>query len=99
MDIQFQLKVIGEAWDTVDDNIDVQIDIDDGRVFSATFFTLQNIETLFRKNAQTGECASGLYFWASEMILVKDLKMETIHRAVKDLILNNELQNASLRIR
>jgi hypothetical protein len=52
------------------DNVDVQVTFPNGERFSAGFFTLQSIRTLMKRYKKSGECAGGLYFWASDMILV-----------------------------
>jgi hypothetical protein len=80
--------------DSANDNVDVQVEFANGQRFGATFFTLSNIETLFEKNRKSGECAGGLYLWASNMILVRDLSTATIERAVDDLVACDEFRSA-----
>ena len=100
MSKSYTVKVIGaQVWDSEDDNLDVEVTFSDGRRFGATFFTLENIETLFRKNRKTGECAAGLYFWASDMILVRELSMITIERTVADLIATGEFETAFVELK
>jgi hypothetical protein len=41
-------------------NVDVEVELADGSLWSATFFTLANIKALFEKNHRTGECGGGL---------------------------------------
>jgi hypothetical protein len=77
-----------------DDNVNVQVSLDNGDYYTATFFTLSNIQKLFSTNKKTGECAGGLYFYCSDMIIVERLTAEIIERAVADLITNNELSAA-----
>ncbi len=60
------------------DNVDVRVTFEDGSFYSATLFTLRNLETLFNKNGQTGECAFGLYFSCTDMVIVENLRVETI---------------------
>lgn len=72
--------------DPVDDNVDVFVHFPDGRRYVATFFTVANIQSLMRKDRTTGECAGGLYFWASDMIVVERMDRETIERTVADLM-------------
>ena len=74
-----------------DDNVDVEIVLADSRVFSATFFTLKNIERLLLEYEATGECASGLYFWSQDMIIVSDLDEPTLRKTIDDLIGSGEL--------
>ena len=81
------------------DNVDVEITLSDKRVFSATFFTLKNIERLLSIYKTTGECANGLYFWAQDMIIVNDLDEPTLRKAVNDLIDSEELYGSCSQIK
>ncbi len=69
-----------------DDNVDVEIRFKNGSLYTATFFTTQNIESIFRKNRETGECQSGLYFYCKDMIIVEKLTIENIVSTVKSLL-------------
>ena len=92
---QFTIRVVGpQVWDPSLDNIDVEVVMADGRRYGATFFTLRNIERLFDKNRETGECQSGLYLWAANMILVRELSFDVIHRTVDDLIASGEFEQS-----
>lgn len=75
-----------------DDNVDVEVRFKDGKLYTATFFTLQNIKTLFEKNKRTGECFSGLYFSCDDMVIVEKLTVEIIAETVEKLIKEDELQ-------
>lgn len=68
------------------DNVDVDLVFDSGERYTATFFTLQNIQSLLDNYKITGECNSGQYFWASDMIIVEKLTPETIRQTVQDLL-------------
>ena len=83
--------------DPIDDNVDVRVYIGDC-AYAATFFTLRNLESLFEKNSQSGACASGLYLWAADMILVRNLTESTIERTIADLISSGEFEVAFIRI-
>jgi len=50
-----------EGVDPADDNVDVEVTFDDGSRYAGTFFTLNNLRSLFEKNERTGECKGGLY--------------------------------------
>lgn len=71
----------------LDDNLDVNIVFQDGRVFFATLFTLDNIQRLMKKE-------SAVYFWATDMIIVKDLSEGTIDEAIKKMIKDAYLEQA-----
>lgn len=91
----FSYEVLGAPiWDPIDDNIDVVITLSGGDRYKATFFTIANIGTLFAQNKRTGECAKGLYLWASDMLLVETLDDETLRIAIDDLIKSGELEAA-----
>ena len=72
------------------DNVDVQVTFPNGERFSAVFFTLRNIEALMRRYKKTGECADGLYFWASDMMIVESLNEKTICKTIDHLLAEDE---------
>ena len=76
--------------DPDNDNVDVQVTFPNGDKFSATFFTLQNIQALMQHYTKTGECAAGSYFWASNMIIVQKLTEQAICEAIDDLLAGEE---------
>lgn len=71
-------------------NVDVHVTFPNGESFSAVFFTLQNIDTLMKEYKKTGECANGLYFWASNMMIVQKLTEQTICETVENLLTEGE---------
>ena len=98
MNTMFEFRVLGcQTWDRQDDNIDVEIVVESSTRYSATFFTIRNVASLFEKNRTTGECASGTYLWAANMILVRDLERETIRTAIDDLVKSGEIETACYR--
>ena len=79
--------------DPDNDNVDVQVTFPNGESFSAVFFTLQNIATLMKHNKKTGECANGLYFWTSDMMIVQELTEETICETIDNLLAEKEFES------
>ncbi len=79
--------------DPDNDNVDVQVTFQNGESFSAVFFTLQNIETLMKHYKKTGECADGLYFWASDMVIVQHLSEKTIYETIDKLLVEGEFES------
>jgi hypothetical protein len=77
--------------------VDVEVHVDGAR-WAATFFTLENLEALMRKNAVTGECASGLYLWATDMIVVRELSYDVIRDTVAELRRAGEFEDAFSRL-
>lgn len=78
----------------LDGNVDVEVLLSDGRRFSATFLTRKNIDAIFQRYSDSGECASGLYFWVRDMIVVDLLSTDTIERTIDDLIQTGEFEAA-----
>jgi len=92
---QFVIEIVGEdEIDRVEGNVDVNVYFSDGRKYAATFFTLSNLHSLMEKDRSTGECAGGLYFWASDMIIVEQLDREIIEKTVASLLAQGEFDKA-----
>lgn len=97
--IDFELLVLSVSeWDPIDDNVDVEVKFSDGSRFTATFFTVENIRSLFAKNKSTGECSKGKYLWATEMILVERLDRETMEDTITGLIRDGEFEDAFTKV-
>jgi hypothetical protein len=91
----YQVRLLHEAVaDAEDANVDVVVEFASGRRFGATFFTPENLERLMDRYKQSGECAQGLYVWASEMIVIRRVSPDAIRIAVADLIEAGEFQKA-----
>jgi hypothetical protein len=88
------IDFVNEAISFSDDNVDVVIRLAGGEIFYATFFTLKNLESIMKRYKETGECLSGRYLWAKNMIVVDDLHEKTIHAAIHDLVLSGEYLHA-----
>jgi hypothetical protein len=78
----------------VNDNVDVEVFLDNGKRYAATFFTIENIISILNKYKETKECCNGLYFWASDMIIVENLNDKVINKTIQDLIKNEEFHHA-----
>lgn len=83
----------GLAEPTKDDNVDVRVELADGRAYSVTFFTIGNLVTLMARWGATGECANGLYVWAKNMIVVQEISQVVIRRVVQDLIATGDIES------
>ena len=82
-----------DPLDPDNDNVDVQVTFPNGESFSTVFFTLQNIDTLMKHYKKTGECANGLYFWTSDMLIVQKLTEQTICETVDNLLAQEEFES------
>lgn len=79
------------------DNVDVCVTFPNGESFSAVFFTLQNIETLMKQYKKTGECAAGMYFWTSDMMIVDKLTEKTICQTIDNLLAEEDFESVFSR--
>jgi hypothetical protein len=91
-DIPYTIAWVDDVFgiDPDDDNVDVIVHFGTGQRYNATFFTLQNLQSLMENYRETGECAAGLYVWSANMIVVSRLTRENIERAVADLLASGE---------
>jgi hypothetical protein len=80
-----------EELNAKNDNVDVEVRFKNGELYTASFFTIENIASLFEKNKGTGECLSGLYFSSSDMVIVKIITFENIVNIVNGLIKEKSL--------
>lgn len=86
------VTIIDEIEDIENDNIDVHVEFNSEGSYIGSLFTIANIQKLVEKNMRTGECNSGQYFWASDMVIIRDLKEETILEMIQHLINKDELK-------
>lgn len=82
-----------------DDNVDVLIDLEDGRSYAATFFTITNLQALMDRHRASNEFAGGSYIWAKDMIVVKSISREIIEVAIADLVVSGEIASCCTRVR
>ena len=89
--LEFEQWAPGE-WNPSDGNSDVLVTLDDGSTWGATFFTYSNIETIRRKNAESGDCMSGAYFWATDVIFIDSLTRARIEEVIVHLMTEGEFE-------
>jgi hypothetical protein len=70
--------------DTFSDNVDINIITEDELVYFATLFTINNIVSIMERGDEN-------WFWATDMILIKDLRDETIKKAISGIVAMNNL--------
>ncbi|MCD7901066.1 MAG: hypothetical protein LUH22_14710 [Bacteroides sp.] len=62
----------------IDDNIDINVVLENGKVYFGVLGTLENIRTSFAKG--------DLYYWSTDLLIVKDLKKDTIKEVLQATI-------------
>jgi flagellar biosynthesis component FlhA len=61
------------------DNIDVNIVLENRKVFFATIFTLENIKQLLNQENEN-------YFWATDMITAKNISKQEIKKIITEIV-------------
>ncbi|UVO08498.1 hypothetical protein LW347_00340 [Pectobacterium polonicum] len=94
--MQFNIRIFSgeKGINPINDNVDVEVAFINGDRYVATFFTLSNIKSLIDNYKKTEECCCGLYFWASDMIIVELLNEDVIKCSVTDLIKSGEFYSS-----
>ncbi|MFB8123371.1 hypothetical protein ACFVG1_06120 [Streptomyces bacillaris] len=80
------LPSAGEDLDAVC-NVDVEVRLAaDGSRWSATVFTLAEVERLMKRWSQTGEELGGRYFWCSDGLIVRDPGIDNMTQVLTGLL-------------
>ncbi|WP_234410368.1 hypothetical protein [Caldalkalibacillus mannanilyticus] len=74
-----------------DNNTDVIVRFDDGSRWIASFFTYENLNTITKKNHNSGELLFGKYFWSSDMIFIDEISRQRIEEVIKELLDNHNV--------
>lgn len=77
-------------------NVDIEVEFKDGRRYVAVFATIENLQSLMDqyRDAGHGECASGLYVWCTDLVVIREMTSEVIREVVRDLVDNEEIGSA-----
>ena len=96
----FRVKVfhLGNSLNAKDDNLDIQVYRDDNTEWVATIATFENLRRLMDGYRATGECAEGDYVFVADLILLREITLESIERTVADLIKSGEIEAAMSRV-
>ncbi|MGW0574350.1 hypothetical protein [Streptomyces tauricus] len=87
----------GEDLDLVC-NVDVFVDLEDGSRWSATVFTVAEVERLMQTWAGTDEALGGRYFWVSDGLIVRDPGIDNMTQVIAGLIENDEFSTVFQRL-
>ncbi len=80
-----------QVSDIYNDNLDLNIVLENGEVYFGTLFTLQNIKHLMESNYD-------IYFWSTDMLILKDLSYESIFIVVEKLLNDGILKQVFSKI-
>ncbi|MFF8702844.1 MULTISPECIES: hypothetical protein [Streptomyces] len=88
----------GEDLDAVC-NVDVEVRlVDGGSRWSATVFTVAEIERLMGKGVQTGEDLGGRYFWCSDGLIVREPGIDNMTQVIAGLLDSGEFEQVLQRL-
>ncbi|MEU4000846.1 hypothetical protein AB0E76_34325 [Streptomyces fungicidicus] len=79
----------GEDLDEVC-NVDVFVTLEDGSRWTATVFTVAEVERLMKLWAGTDEALGGRYFWVSGGLIVRDPGIDSMTDVIAGLVDNGE---------
>lgn len=87
----------GEHLDVVC-NVDVFVTLKDGSRWTATVFTVAEVERLMKLWAETDEALGGRYFWVSDGLIVRDPGIDNMTEVIAGLIENGEFSEIFQRL-
>ncbi|MEV7084036.1 hypothetical protein AB0N88_36705 [Streptomyces sp. NPDC093516] len=87
----------GEDLDEVCD-VDVFVTLKDGSCWTATVFTVAEVERLMKLRAGTDEALGGRYFWVSDGLIVRDSGIDSMTGVIAGLIENGDFSNIFQRV-
>lgn len=92
---EWHLRILQPYGDSPElGNVDVEVVFSDGRRYACTFLTIENLQHLMEVHRKTGECLAGSYFWAADLIILRELSENEMRRAIADMILTGEFEMA-----
>ncbi|SDK48677.1 hypothetical protein [Streptomyces indicus] len=83
----------GVPLDEIDD-VDMWVTFDDGRRWSGTICTLDDVRRTMDRWQQTGECLGGRYFFIWDGLIVRDRGISGMVEVVDDLVRTGHYRSA-----
>jgi hypothetical protein len=79
-------------------NVDVEVRLTDGSHWSATVFTVAEVQRLMERWAQTGEVAGGRYFWCSDGLIVREAGVANMTEAISGVLDEGDFEHILQRL-
>ncbi|MGW0665135.1 hypothetical protein [Streptodolium elevatio] len=79
-------------------NVDVEVRLMDGSRWSATVFTLAEVDRLMKSWAGSSEALGGRYFWCSDGLIVRDPGIESMSGVIAGLLDSGEFSQILQRL-
>ncbi|MFC3454819.1 hypothetical protein [Amycolatopsis speibonae] len=80
------------------ENIDAEVRLPDGSRWSATIFTVAEVERLMANWARTGEALDGSYFWCSDGLIVREPGIRNMTEVLVGLLAEGDLTHILNRL-
>ncbi|MFC9932551.1 hypothetical protein [Streptomyces sp. NPDC127190] len=87
----------GEDLDSIC-NVDVFVNLQDGSRWTATVFSVAEVERLVDVWAECGEALGGRYFWVSDGLIVRDPGVASMTQVIAGLIETDEFSPVFQRL-
>jgi hypothetical protein len=92
--LDYSIEIIGDLESSRESNVDVYISFGNSEKYFCTFFTVSNIEYLLKRYSETGENNYGRFFWATNMIILKEITLENMRSCVNSLLIDGTFHDA-----
>ena len=96
----FQASFLPSDGEDLDEvcNVDVFVTLKDGSRWTATMFTVAEVERLMKLGTGTDEALGGRYFWVSDGLIVRDPGIGSMTGVIAGLIENGEFSGIFQRV-
>ncbi|MFN8509829.1 MAG: hypothetical protein U0Z75_04625 [Deinococcaceae bacterium] len=78
----YTMTIIHELYEIPD----IIIRMDEKEVYCLTLFTVNDIKEMMEKCKKDGDCLSGKYYWASDMLIVENTKIELVLEVCDEIV-------------
>ncbi|WP_432846557.1 hypothetical protein ACQPXB_38415 [Amycolatopsis sp. CA-161197] len=79
-------------------DVDVEVRLPDGSRWTATVFTLAEVEKLMQRSTGSDEALGGRYFWVSDGLIVRDPGVSAIVGVLEGLLDNGDFASILQRL-
>lgn len=98
---RFEASFLPDADEPLDSvcNVDVEVRLTaDGSRWSATVFTLAEVERIMARWSRTGEALGGRYFWCSDGLIIREPGIDSMTQALVGLLDDGDFTQALKRL-
>ncbi|MFD5067581.1 hypothetical protein ACFWNC_06490 [Streptomyces sp. NPDC058369] len=79
-------------------NVDAEVRLMDGSRWSATIFTVAEVERLMEVGTRSGEDLGGRYFWCSDGLIVREPGIESMAHVIAGLLASGAFSQVLQRL-